>query len=36
MIVCAQMAGLRFIFLINNDLINAIRQESAKMSGPLS
>lgn len=31
-----QMAGLRFIFLINSDLINAIRQESAKMSGPLS
>lgn len=31
-----QIAGLRFIFLINNELINAIRQESAKMNGPLN
>lgn len=31
-----EMAGLRFIFLTNNELINAIRQESAKMDGPLN
>ncbi|KAJ6643566.1 Microspherule protein 1 [Pseudolycoriella hygida] len=31
-----EIAGLRFIFLINNELINAIRQESAKMNGPLN
>ncbi|BES99960.1 Microspherule protein [Nesidiocoris tenuis] len=27
-----EIAGLRFIFLINNELINVIRQEAAKMS----
>lgn len=31
-----EMTGLRFIFLINNELINAIRQESAKINGPLN
>lgn len=31
-----QISGLRMIFLINVDLINAIRQESAKMNGPLN
>lgn len=30
-----EISGLRIIFLINVDLINAIRQESAKMNGPL-
>lgn len=31
-----EITGLRFIFLVNYDLINAIRQESAKMTVPLS
>lgn len=31
-----QIAGLRFTFLVNFDLINAIQQESAKMSTPLT
>lgn len=31
-----ETSGLRFIFLVNYDLINAIRQESAKMNVPLS
>ncbi|XP_055703053.1 microspherule protein 1 isoform X2 [Phlebotomus papatasi] len=31
-----ELCGLRLIFLINYDLINAIRQESAKMNIPLT
>lgn len=31
-----EISGLRFIFLINYDLINAIRQESAKLNNPLN
>lgn len=31
-----QISGLRFIFLVNFDLINAIQQESAKMNIPLT
>lgn len=31
-----EVAGLRFIFLVNHELVNAIRQESAKMNGPLN
>ncbi|XP_030372706.1 microspherule protein 1 [Scaptodrosophila lebanonensis] len=31
-----EMSGLRFTFLVNYELINAIRQESAKTSNPLN
>ncbi|XP_055321902.1 microspherule protein 1 isoform X2 [Sitodiplosis mosellana] len=31
-----EIAGLRVVFMINVELINAIRQESAKMNGPLN
>ncbi|XP_068141898.1 LOW QUALITY PROTEIN: microspherule protein 1-like [Drosophila tropicalis] len=31
-----EMSGLRFTFLVNYDLINAIRQENAKTSNPLN
>jgi microspherule protein 1 len=31
-----ELSGLRFIFLQNYDLINAIRHESAKMNIPLN
>ncbi|XP_055373393.1 microspherule protein 1 [Condylostylus longicornis] len=31
-----EIAGLRFVFLVNYDLINAIRHESAKTTGPLN
>lgn len=31
-----QIAGLRVVFMINVELINAIRLESAKMNGPLN
>lgn len=34
--VMFQVAGLRFTFLVNFDLINAIQQESAKMNTPLT
>ncbi|XP_061398913.1 microspherule protein 1 [Musca vetustissima] len=31
-----EMAGLRFVFLVNYELINAIRHESAKTTSPLN
>jgi len=29
-----QIAGLKFVFLINQDLINAIRTEAARIHAP--